>query len=280
MVCLGDYIYERLLEGPRKDPRQPRRDVQTLTSTAQVRALPLRPNLLRVRGSPDARDLGRPRGRGQLGRRPAGRGHGRTTASRSSSAAPRLQAFFEHMPRIRVREERDRIYGQTPLGANAELFLLDQRHYRDDQSCGDQFSSPCPEPRTRPHVPRRRAEGVVQGRARALAGELEGGRQPGDGDVARRARAATGSTRTSGTATRPSGRRSSSSATAGSGRHVHHRRHPLVLRRQCDAVGPRGPGEPAAVATEFVGGSITSQGIAASRRRGRAPASPSRPTPA
>jgi alkaline phosphatase D len=55
------------------------------------------------------------------------------------------RAFFEHMPRIRVPEEADRTYGSIPLGASAELFLLDQRQYRDDQPCNDEFFVPCDE---------------------------------------------------------------------------------------------------------------------------------------
>jgi alkaline phosphatase D len=56
------------------------------------------------------------------------------------------QAFFEHMPRIRNTSQPDLIYGSLSLGGNAELFLLDERQYRDDQPCGDQFGTTnCPE---------------------------------------------------------------------------------------------------------------------------------------
>ena len=55
------------------------------------------------------------------------------------------RAFFEHMPRVRGPAAPDRTYGSIPLGANAELFLLDQRRYRDDQACGDEFFVPCDE---------------------------------------------------------------------------------------------------------------------------------------
>lgn len=37
------------------------------------------------------------------------------------------------MPRIRSRSQPDRIYGKLRLGGNAELLLLDERQYRDDQ---------------------------------------------------------------------------------------------------------------------------------------------------
>ncbi|MCP9489934.1 MAG: alkaline phosphatase D family protein [Solirubrobacteraceae bacterium MAG38_C4-C5] len=51
------------------------------------------------------------------------------------------QAFFEHMPRIRNSSVPDRIHGSLSLGGNAELFLLDTRQFRDDQPCGDQFGT-------------------------------------------------------------------------------------------------------------------------------------------
>jgi alkaline phosphatase D len=56
------------------------------------------------------------------------------------------QTFFEHMPRIRARRDPDRIYGKLRFGRNAEVFLLDERQYRDDQPCGDELGTAnCPE---------------------------------------------------------------------------------------------------------------------------------------
>ncbi len=54
------------------------------------------------------------------------------------------RAFFESMPRIRNRGEKNRIYGSVRLGGLAELFLTDQRQYRDQQPCGDELLVPCP----------------------------------------------------------------------------------------------------------------------------------------
>jgi alkaline phosphatase D len=54
------------------------------------------------------------------------------------------RAFFEHMPR-RLRSDF-RTYGTIPLG-NAELFLLDSRQFRSDQPCNPSdaaLSQPCP----------------------------------------------------------------------------------------------------------------------------------------
>ena len=53
-------------------------------------------------------------------------------------------AFFEHMPRIRPRRARNRTYGTVRLGGLAEVFLLDTRQYRDPQACGDRSASVCP----------------------------------------------------------------------------------------------------------------------------------------
>jgi alkaline phosphatase D len=55
------------------------------------------------------------------------------------------KAFFESMPRIRMKGDRNRIYGSVRLGGLAELFLTDQRQYRDPQPCGDALLTPCPE---------------------------------------------------------------------------------------------------------------------------------------
>jgi alkaline phosphatase D len=55
------------------------------------------------------------------------------------------KAFFESMPRIRKKGDRNRIYGSMKLGGLAELFLTDQRQYRDPQPCGDALLAPCPD---------------------------------------------------------------------------------------------------------------------------------------
>ena len=61
------------------------------------------------------------------------------------------RAFFESMPRFRSRRHPNQIFGSLRLGSQCELFLMDQRQYRDPQPCGDQLFVPCPEyadPRT------------------------------------------------------------------------------------------------------------------------------------
>jgi alkaline phosphatase D len=53
------------------------------------------------------------------------------------------KAFYEAMPRIAPR--RDVNYGSIRLGKMAELFLTDERQYRDPQPCNDAQVTPCPD---------------------------------------------------------------------------------------------------------------------------------------
>jgi alkaline phosphatase D len=54
------------------------------------------------------------------------------------------RAFFEAMPRLPHRGDPDRIYGSVRLGQMAELYLTDERQYRDPQPCMDVQLTPCP----------------------------------------------------------------------------------------------------------------------------------------
>jgi alkaline phosphatase D len=53
------------------------------------------------------------------------------------------KAFFEAMPMIEPR--RDRMYGSIKLGKMAELFITDERQYRDPQPCNDVQLQSCPD---------------------------------------------------------------------------------------------------------------------------------------
>jgi len=149
VVCLGDYIYERsFYEGPRRDPIG---EAETLEQYRAKYALyHSDPKLVNVRQQfammaiwddhevEDNYAAGLPGGATQQ----------RDVAYRLRQANA-YRAFFEHMPRIRVGAERDRIYGNVSLGGTAEVFLLDQRQYRSDQPCnpddsGFRDSEECP----------------------------------------------------------------------------------------------------------------------------------------
>jgi alkaline phosphatase D len=152
VVCLGDYIYERPFYdsgGVRSDRTGANGDgeVETLAEYREKYALyHSDPRLLEMRRVHptitiwDDHEVEDNYARDEPGHATLNRrlpfGERRANAYR---------AFFEHMPRLRVPEERDRTYGSIRLGANAELFLLDERQYRDVQPCGDEFFVPCPE---------------------------------------------------------------------------------------------------------------------------------------
>jgi alkaline phosphatase D len=150
VVCLGDYLYEGENDGEGIPGRGhvPDREIARLadyrTRYAQYHS---DPSLIRMRQSHPMMAIwddhevdnnysrNRPGDDMEVGGIPFRR--------REQNA---YRAFFEHMPRVRNSAERDRIYGSLSLGRNAELFLLDERQYRDDQPCGDQIGTAnCPE---------------------------------------------------------------------------------------------------------------------------------------
>ncbi len=55
------------------------------------------------------------------------------------------RAFFEAMPRIQRSDEPNRLYGSIPLGRMAELYITDERQYRDLQPCADAQLTSCPD---------------------------------------------------------------------------------------------------------------------------------------
>ena len=55
------------------------------------------------------------------------------------------RAYFEAMPLFRQKKNPNQIFGSLRLGSQCELFLLDQRQYRDPQPCDDQLLVSCPE---------------------------------------------------------------------------------------------------------------------------------------
>lgn len=56
------------------------------------------------------------------------------------------RAYFEAHPRLKRKGmEKNQIYGSIRLGGLGELFLTDQRQYRDPQPCNDGILTPCPD---------------------------------------------------------------------------------------------------------------------------------------
>ena len=151
VVCLGDYVYEKAFftDPVREDRTAPDGETQTLAEYRRKYSLyHSDPNLRAVRANfpmmaiwddhevEDNYAADRPGGAAENRRVPF--------AQRKANG---YRAFSEYMPRVRSRFERDRIYGSRRLGGNLEVFLLDERQYRDDQPCspGDDFIAPtCP----------------------------------------------------------------------------------------------------------------------------------------
>jgi len=163
VVCLGDYIYERSFADeasvsrpvPERQAEDPPSEAQTLAEyRRKYRTYGADPDLRRLRAAfpmvaiwddhevEDNYADGIPGGATQERRVPF--------AERKRNG---YRAFFEHMPRAYRGDFR--IYGSLPLG-NVELFLLDTRQYRDDQPCNPDdgpFSRPgCVEAETVPRT--------------------------------------------------------------------------------------------------------------------------------
>ncbi len=155
VVCLGDYVYERnFYESTpvRRDTLGANRDgeVQTLDewrakyrlykSDADLRALHEAHPFVAIWDDHEVED------------NYAGAVQGLKTQQRRIPFLQRRangwRAWDEYMP-FEFVGRGTRIYRNFRIGRNAELFLLDQRQYRDDQ-CTDTTGSPCPDAETKP----------------------------------------------------------------------------------------------------------------------------------
>jgi len=216
IVSLGDYIYERtFFDGP-----DVRRDATGANGDAEVQTLPeyrakyqlyrSDPNLQAMHAAApfmavmDDHEVEDNWAADQPGEA--------TLDPRVGFLDRRRNAFLayrEWMPFGRVDcPEPNRFYRHLRLGANAELFLLDTRQYRDDQPCGDRFFVPCAES-TQP------GRTMLGERQKAWLKDASPPRTPPGRCWPTRScswpstsRWATPSTPTSGTATRPSARSS------------------------------------------------------------------------
>jgi alkaline phosphatase D len=155
VVCLGDYIYEKnYYEGPREDRTGANGDgvIETRDEYRQKYAL--------YRSDPDLRAMHAAHAFIPIwddheveDNWAAGRPGGQSADRRIPYEQRRfngLRTFFESMPIRRGARGSFQLYRSVPLGSGIELFLLDQRQYRDDQPCGDTFVIPCPEAETEP----------------------------------------------------------------------------------------------------------------------------------
>ncbi len=147
VVCLGDYIYEEreAKSTPRKDTTGANRDgeVQTLPEFQEKYRLYKRdPHLQAMHAMHPYVAVWDDH---EVENDYAGQGPGDVVDRRIPFAARRrngYEAFFQYHPVQRDADDRSRIYRSIPLGA-AELFLTDQRQYRDALAC--EPLTPCPQ---------------------------------------------------------------------------------------------------------------------------------------
>jgi alkaline phosphatase D len=158
VVCLGDYVYERnIYEGPRKDTLGANRDgeVQTLPEyRAKYRMYKADPDL---RAMHEAHAFAAVWDDHEVEDNYAGFLPGGKTMDRRIPFPQRrangYRSFYEYMPfgpLVGRPEIGNDLYRRIRMGSNVELFLLDERQYRDDQPCNDVPFVPCPEAEAEP----------------------------------------------------------------------------------------------------------------------------------
>jgi alkaline phosphatase D len=149
VVCLGDYIYAEAYHsrqsgtGVRNDPigesrtlAQYRAKYRLYRSDPALRAIHARFPLVTVWDDHEVEDNyagGDPNG---------GLPPDKHYTRRRKAAAYR--AFFESMPYVPPKNT-DRLYRSLRFGRTVELLTMDQRQYRADQPCSDAVAPPCPE---------------------------------------------------------------------------------------------------------------------------------------
>jgi alkaline phosphatase D len=166
VLCLGDYIYEHhYYDGPRKDKTGKNKDgdVQSLNEFRQkYRFYQEDPALQDMHAShsffsiwDDHEVEDNYAGHGPDSAQDPSDTDTERNTHRSDSDYPRrvpfrkrqmngYRAFFEAMPRKRDPKHKNRIYGSVRIGKLAELYLTDERQYRDPQPCNDVQVSGCP----------------------------------------------------------------------------------------------------------------------------------------
>ena len=153
VVCLGDYIYEKAFyEGPRKDTLGANGDGEVMTlpeyrskyqlyrSDRDLQAMHAAHPFMSVWDDHEVED-------NYAGDEPGDAADDRRVGFGLRQRYA-YRAFFENLPFRRPVRMGFPLYRTIRLGRHAEVFLLDERQYRDDQPCGDQLLTPCPEAET------------------------------------------------------------------------------------------------------------------------------------
>ena len=155
VICLGDYIYERnFYAGPRTDTTGANGDgeVQTLgeyrskyrlyRSDPDLRAMHAAHPFVHIPDDHEVED-------NWAGAHP-GEATLRVRVPFLERRTNAFAALSEYMPIRPIPKQRYRFYRKLALGRNADVLLLDERQYRDDQPCDDAFLTPCPEAESQP----------------------------------------------------------------------------------------------------------------------------------
>jgi alkaline phosphatase D len=150
VVCLGDYVYERAFDtaAPPQGRQKQKGEAQTLqqyretynfyNSDQDLLAMRAKHPMAAIWDDHEVED-------NYAEMLPGGATMDRRIPYRNRMANG-YRAFFEYIPIFPVAGNQTRIYRTIRLG-NAEIFLLDTRQYRDNQVCspGDSFAAPnCP----------------------------------------------------------------------------------------------------------------------------------------
>ena len=192
VVGLGDYIYERnFYDGPRKDTLGANRDgeVQTLDEyRAKYRQYKADPNLRAMHAAHSYVAIWDDH---EVEDNYAGASPGEETQQVRvpflNRKANGYRAFYEYMPFEPLYGQPEigsDLYRRMRVGANVELFLLDERQDRDNQPCGDAFFTPCADAENKPRGSSATARRLAQAPAAGLRRQLEADRQPADDHVA------------------------------------------------------------------------------------------------
>ena len=152
IICLGDYVYERPFYGDggvRPDGTGANHDgeVQKIGEyRAKYRLYQSDENLRRLRARVPMMAIWDDH---EVEDNYADEKPGEATLDRRIRFLRRrrngYKAFLEYMPFDSVADERFRIYRSIRMGRTADLFLLDERQYRSDQACDEQIPCPAPE---------------------------------------------------------------------------------------------------------------------------------------
>ncbi|HEU0024286.1 MAG TPA: alkaline phosphatase D family protein [Thermoleophilaceae bacterium] len=163
VICLGDYIYAEdyypigPLGGIRDDPvgnsetlDQYRAKYLTYRSDPSLRKVHAKFPMINIWDDHEVQD-------NYAGGVPVTGGLDPSLRFTDARKAAGHQAFFESLPTFGAKRGSGRIFRATRFGRNVDLILCDSRSYRDDQPCGDPVvGEACPElPQPRKYLGRR-----------------------------------------------------------------------------------------------------------------------------